>query len=142
MSDAEAAAAPAEGSWSAIGIIEHLAFSERGLVRRVREAPQSEGESTPGREEALFEGLKRREKKLSAPEAAHPKGECATLAEAMAKFDAARARTVAFVESCDRDLRLCSTTHPLLGPLTGMECLHMVAAHPFRHAAQIRESRG
>jgi len=138
----EEAAAHEEGRWSAIGNIEHLAVSEAHLLSRIREAVPVEGEAVPGREGALFEGLKRRTRMVNAPAQAHPSGECRTLAEAMARFEAARGRTVAFVESCESDLRLCSTTHPLLGPITGMECIHMIAAHPFRHAAQIRELRG
>jgi hypothetical protein len=60
----------------------------------------------------------------------------------MAEFDAARSVTIAFVESCAYDPRRCSLQHPLLGDITGMECLFLVAAHPFRHADQIRELRG
>jgi len=49
---------------------------------------------------------------------------------------------VEFVESCGHDLRLRSMTHPLLGHITGMECVHMIAGHAFRHAAQIRNCAG
>ena len=90
----------------------------------------------------MFEMVKSRRTRLSAPPQAHPKGEVTTVAAAMERFDAARAHTVAFVEGCGHDLRQCTMIHPLAGPITGMECVHIVAAHPFRHAGQIRELRG
>ena len=141
LSDAEAGMKPSEDRWSAIGNIEHLAIVEAHLLGRIREASVIEGESVPGREAAIFELVRIRTTKLSAPPQAHPTGACATLVAAMEKFDRARSQTVAFVESCDYDLRLRSTTHPLLGPLTGLECIHTIAGHAFRHAAQIRELR-
>ncbi len=108
MSDAEAAAHE-EGRWSAIGNIEHLAITEGTLLRKIRDAAPVEGEAVAGREGAIFEGLKRRIKKVEAPPSAHPGDDCRTLAEAISRFEAARSRTVAFVESCENDLRLCST---------------------------------
>ena len=141
MTDTEAAAAPANGRWSAIANIEHLALVEANLMRGIQSATIVEGESVPGREAGIFEAVRRRQRKFSAPPAAQPTGECQTLAEAISKFDGVRSGTTAYVEGCDRDLRLCPTTHPLMGPLTAMECLYLIAGHPFRHAAQIRELR-
>ena len=89
----------------------------------------------------MFEMVKQRGKKLSAPPQAQPKGEFTTVAAAMQRFDAAREQTLAFVEGCDHDLRLCTLVHPVAGPITGMECIHIIAAHNFRHAGQIRELR-
>jgi len=141
LSDAEAAARR-DGRWSAIGNIEHLTAVEANMLRGVQGAKKIEGEAKTGREARIFEQVRARSTKLQAPTPTHPKGECATLAEAIGKFDAVRDRTVAFLEACDQDLRLCTMTHPLLGEITGWECLHLVAAHPFRHAKQIREMRG
>jgi hypothetical protein len=142
MSDAEADARPSHERWSAINNIEHLALVETTLMRILLDTPPSEGEAAPGRELKFYEGLKNRARKVQAPERAQPKGEVHTLAEAIAKFDAARKVTVAFVESCTHDPRLCRLQHPVIGPITGMECLFIVAAHPLRHADQIRELRG
>jgi hypothetical protein len=142
MSDAEAAEQPAPDRWSAIGNVEHLAMVEANLLRRLKEAVPANGEAVTGREFRLYDTMPLRARKFSAPAAVHPTGECQTIADALAKFDSARSQTVAFVQSCDYDPRLCSTTHPLLGEITGMECLFMIAAHPLRHAAQIRELRG
>ena len=142
MSDAEAGARGAEGRWSAIDIVEHLTLSEAGMTRGIFASAPDAGTAGPGREGIIFGMAQLRARKFAAPEGTHPTGGCGTVAEAMAKFDAVRAATVAFVESCPHDLRLCPTAHPLLGPLTSMECMALVAAHPIRHAAQIRELRG
>lgn len=142
LSDAGAAARPAAGCWSAIEIIEHLAIAETNLLRNIQAATPVEGEPPPSRDAALFGRVKTRgATKVQAPPAAQPKGECAYLSEALQKFQSARSRTLEFVQSHEGDPRLCTTTHPLIGPITGWECLHMIAAHPFRHAAQIRELR-
>lgn len=141
MSDSEAAAQPAPDRWSAIGNVEHLAMVESNLLGRLKQAVPANREAVTGREMQFYEALPRRARKFSAPPPVHPTGECRTVAEALAKFDAARNQTLAFVQSCDYDPRLCTTTHPLIGEITGMECLFLIAAHPSRHAAQIRELR-
>ena len=140
MSGAEAAAAPA-GGWSAIGIVEHVALAEGLMLGLIRGAQPAGGEAAPGRELRFFAGGRSRSRKFQAPQASHPSGECATLEAALAKFAAARAATVAFVEACEHDPRLCPVTHPLLGACTAMETLYVVASHPYRHAEQIRELR-
>src|SRR5215475_13765231 len=128
LSDVEAAAVPASGCWSAIGNIEHLAIVETNMLRLIQNATPMEGEPKPGREQDLFQKVPLRERNLSAPPQAQPTGECATLGAALEKFEKARAHTVAFVETCDRELRLYQTTHPLLGPATAMEVINIVAA--------------
>ena len=142
MTDAEAAARGPEGRWSALDNVEHVTLGEALMMRGVAAAVPIPGESAPGRENLIFARAQTRVRKVNAPEGTHPSGEYRTVAAALARFDEVRARTVAFVETCTHDLRLCPTTHPLMGPLTCMECLALIAAHPFRHAAQIRELRG
>jgi len=141
LCDADAVVRPAADRWSAIENIEHLAIVEANLLRNIQEASPIAMEPIPRRELAIFERVKTRTGRVPAPESAQPGGDCATLAIALGRFDAARHQTVVFIESCDRDLRACSMTHPLLGPMTPVECLFMLAAHPFRHAEQIRELR-
>jgi len=141
MSDEEASAQPSPDRWSAIGNIDHLAMVETNMIRLLKEAPPGEGVAVPGREMGFYGAIQLREKRFVAPEPVHPTGEVSTLADAIAKFDRARSETVAFVQECEYDPRLCSTMHPLLGKITGMECLFVIAAHPLRHAAQIRELR-
>jgi len=142
LSDAEAAASPGEDRWSAIGNIEHLAIVETNMVRRIREAATVEGEPQAGREASIFDQVRFRTSKRQAPPQAQPTGECASLDEALSKFQQARNRTLEFLQSNERDLRLCTIQHPAFGAVTGLEAIYMIAAHPFRHAAQIREFRG
>jgi hypothetical protein len=141
LSDTEAAARPAPDRWSAIGNVEHLAIVETNMLRLLQSAQPSGGEPQPGRENDMFVMVQNRDRKISAPPQAQPAGECETLAAALQRFEAARSRTIAYLEACDRELRLCTMNHPLAGPITGMECIHIMAAHPIRHAAQIRELR-
>ena len=83
-----------------------------------------------------------RSRRIEAPERVHPKGRFATLSEAVAAFDAARAEVELWVENCTGDPRCMLTDHPLIvGPVTCSETLIMIAAHPARHAEQIIEIR-
>jgi hypothetical protein len=77
---------------------------------------------------------------LEAPEMVRPAGRYATLAAATEAFLTARRRTLRYVEDCHHDLRARMTTHPLLGTVNCWENLLMMAMHPGRHAAQIREA--
>ena len=142
MSDAEAAAPGPEGRWSALGNVEHLALAESFMMGGAMTAQPSLAEAAPGNEEQIFARVKARRRTATAPPATAPTGASRSVAEALARFDAVRAETVRFVESTPHDPRRCMTTHPLLGPITVMECLSLVAAHPYRHADQIRELRG
>ena len=71
----------------------------------------------------------------------HPAGRYATLGEAIAAFLAARGKTVEWLEVCDFDLRRRAVEHPALGTISVYELLLTMAAHPARHARQIREGR-
>ena len=95
----------------------------------------------PGREALIRTRAADRSRKVPAPEAAVPAGRYGTLAEALAAFEEARTRTVAYVEACDEDLRAKVTTHPILKAVTCHETLLMMAAHPERHAKQVIEIR-
>jgi uncharacterized damage-inducible protein DinB len=141
LSDADATVCPDANHWSVIGIIEHLAIVESNLLRNIKAANPIDGEPPPSRDAVMFERVKGRATKVQAPPQVHPRNECATLAEALQRFQSARLQTLDFLAAHEGNLRRCTTVHPLVGPLTGWECLHMMAAHPFRHAAQIRELR-
>jgi len=70
-----------------------------------------------------------------------PTGRFATLTDAVARFRELRAHTIEFVAACRADLRDVEVPHPIGGLVTGQECLALLAIHPARHAAQIREVR-
>jgi len=143
MTEAEAARAPGTDRWSALDCAEHVAVVEEYLYTRLLEGRPAAGEPIPpAREAKIRERAADRSRPVPAPEAATPHGRYATLAEALTAFEAARARTIAFVEGCGEDLRAKVTEHPILKTATCHETLLMMAAHPERHAKQIAEIRG
>ena len=114
-------------------------MAERGMLAMIGRAtePAEPGDRTA--QEAKIADLGRnRERKLSAPEAAHPTGRYETLALALTRFQEARDRTIAFVEKSEDDLRGRLVHHPV-GDITARECLLLMIEHPRRHAMQIRE---
>ena len=82
-----------------------------------------------------------RSRRHDAPAPTRPRGRYATLEEAAAKFRSNLDATLVFVTTCAVDLRTLETTHPIGGLMTASECLRVLAAHPLRHAAQVRELR-
>lgn len=133
---------PAPGCWSVLGCVEHVGLVEDYLFARLEEGRCVEATGIdPKREKLILERTAKRTRRLPAPEAVVPVGKYATVAEALAAFEASRARTVRYVEECCEDLRAKLTTHPLLGPTNCYETLLLIALHPARHAEQIREAR-
>ena len=62
--------------------------------------------------------------------------------EALAGFDRARSETLHWLEQFTVDLRGWGTDHPLIpSPVNCYEILLLIAAHPGRHARQVREIR-
>jgi len=61
-------------------------------------------------------------------------------AEALSQLDAARDKTLGFIESTrDQDLRVYRFPHPFLGSLNIYDWFRLIAYHDLRHAQQIRE---
>ena len=142
VTEADAARVPGPGQWSVLECAEHVAVVEQYLYARLLEARLDPAvEIPPGREALIRARAADRSRKVPAPQAAAPAGRYRTLAEALAAFDEARARTVVYVEGCAEDLRTRVTTHPILKMANCHETLLMMAAHPERHAKQIAEAR-
>lgn len=142
VSDAQARWHPAPDQWSVLDCTEHVAVSERGMLQLITVLATPRGEpDRPGREAAIGAMTVDRSRRLDAPTGTRPRGRYATLDEAAAKFRSNRDATLAFVTTCAVDLRTLETTHPLAGLMTASECLSVLAAHPLRHAAQVRELR-
>jgi hypothetical protein len=142
LSDEQSRICPAPDRWSVLGIVEHVAIAEHFLFTTIATnlapAPPS---GDRGREEFFLREVTNRTRKISAPDRAYPTGRFPTLAAALEQFNQSRARSIGYVEHCDKDLRAHTAPHPLFGPLTGQEYLIILALHPARHAAQIREVR-
>lgn len=137
-----AARKPAPDRWSVLDCVEHVAVVEQHLLGRLEAAAPAAGPvGTLQREARIMERAGDRSRPVPAPEMAHPRGRFASVSEALAHFEAARARTVRFVAECGIDLRGQATTHPLIGAVNAQETVLMMALHPVRHAKQIAEIR-
>ena len=142
MSDEEAAAKPADGGWSALENVEHVAITEKLMLRRLAMQPVAlVQEMSREREAVLYARISTRGRKVEAPESAQPKGRYATVGDAVAAFLRTRERTLQWLEKCQFDLRSHAVEHPAVGPATVYEFLLIMAAHPARHAHQIQEGR-
>ncbi|HTV58413.1 MAG TPA: DinB family protein [Verrucomicrobiae bacterium] len=142
LSEEDAARSPGEGRWSVLECLEHICVSEdnfyEALLTRI---PRVEEPGRRDREEEIIQGAPLRQERITAPERLRPTGRFASLADAVEHFSRSRARTIEYVERCDRDLRLYRAKHPTFGEITGEEFLIIIALHPARHANQILETR-
>ncbi len=142
IDEADAARRPATDRWSVLECVEHLAITETALFGLVEAATETDtARPNPAREEKILARALDRTRFIAAPEPAIPPGRVPDLQTAVFRFEAARARTVRFVEQFQGDLRAWLTTHPMVrGPVNLYEMLLMIGLHPKRHAEQIRET--
>jgi len=136
---------PAPERWSILEYVEHLAVSDDALVALVERSLQSPAkpetkEERHAREQKIREtpmprGVNR------APEMLKPNARFGSLAEAVAAFREARARTMEFTQNTQADLRSHFAPHAVLGPLDGYQWLVGNARHAESHAGHIREIR-
>ena len=142
VSEDQARLKPSSDRWSILECAEHVVSAERGMFTAItqRSAPLS-SPNGHGREEGFLRNGTDRSRKYTTSASLAPTGRFATLAEAVARFRELRAHTIEFVAACRADLRDIEVPHPIGGLVTGQECLALLAVHPARHAAQIREVR-
>ena len=140
FTEAEAAAKPEGGGWSAIECVEHVTFVEERFLGRIAAAAPSD---TPGpnRTEELAAKLKNREARAQAPEVAEPKGRFATLTDALAAFNDVRRRTLEMARQRSGELAKLELDHPRFGNMDGVGMVVVMAGHARRHAEQIRANR-
>jgi hypothetical protein len=142
LSDEQAARSPGPDRWSVLQCVEHLAIAEDYLFGQIGIATRQEAPVVNlKREDAIRERGADRARRVSSPAQGVPTGRFATLSEALRHFLDSRARTIRFVRDCDADLRAQLTSHPIIPTVNCHEMLLMIAAHPRRHADQIREVR-
>ena len=141
VSERLAAQRPEPERWSILECVEHVAVVEGYLLSQIETAETGETMVNRKREALIRARATDRSRQVPAPSAAVPTGQFATLAAALEQFLESRARSIRFVEKCAADLRAQMTTHPLIGTVNCYEMLLMMAAHPQRHAEQIREVR-
>ena len=113
VDDPLAARNPKTDGWSILECVEHLAAAERSLGSRLTSAEQSDRSHANERREAKIAAVGAdRARPIESPETARPQGRFGSLSEALAAFDAARAKTVQFVEGFSGDPRFWITNHP------------------------------
>ena len=133
---------PEEDRWSVLECVEHVTTVEELFLGRL--ASGVSGEPPPQdklKEAALADRVANRSTRRQAPEASLPKGRFASLAEGLEEFHRVRARSVQFARHHAQGLYGLVTSHPVMGPLNGVEALVLIAGHARRHAEQIGEVR-
>jgi hypothetical protein len=142
VSEAQAKVRPAPEKWSVLECVEHIVVAEGRFLGWVQNpAAEPAPPMDKGKEAKLLLGVSGRSQRVNAPGPVHPTGRFSTLAEALAQFDAARAKSIQFAESNGAGLYCLAAKHPFFGAVNGGEVMVLIAAHARRHAAQIREIR-
>ncbi len=141
VSEAESRTRPAEARWSVLECLEHVATVERRFLNRLETAANLESSIDPEREPRVLAMVTDRSQRRQAPEMVQPSGRFASVADALADFDATRAEVIRFGQARHSELRTLGAQHPLFGQVTGYELMLIIAGHACRHAAQIREAR-
>jgi hypothetical protein len=137
-----AARAPAPGSWSILGCVEHIVISEDYLFGQIISSERVDAPLINERREAAIpvRGLDR-SRRMESPAEGFPSGRFATLPEAVERFMANRERTMQFVRENTEDLRSRITSHPIMGTVNCHEMLLSIAVHSLRHVKQIEEAK-
>jgi hypothetical protein len=141
VTDEQSRQKPDPDRWSILECAEHVVAAERIMYIMVTERCTPRTTPPTTREREIFARATDRSRKAVAPERVRPTGRIANLAEAAEKFREHRARSIELVNTCEKDLRALEIQHPMAGLVTAQECLAILAMHPGRHAAQIRELR-
>ncbi len=141
VTEEQARLKPAPDAWSILECAEHVVGAERGMLIMIKTRCTPRAFRAPERDDEILRAIADRSRKQVAPEAVRPAGRYATLAEAAEKFREHRANSIQFVTDCHDDLTAVEVYHPVGRMVSGRECLTILAMHPTRHAAQVREIR-
>ena len=130
--------------WSIAENVEHLILFEefiRGAVARTLEGlAEPEKKAEVGLKEPLVLGLaEARSVRFTAREVVRPAGRWPDTAEMIAELRKTRARTVAFVEETQAELREHFFAHVAFGDLDCYQWLVLLGQHTLRHALQIEQ---
>jgi hypothetical protein len=142
LSESQAGTSPAAGRWSVLQCVEHVTTVEERFLGWLERAGRVESPSIDPKKEAdLLARVTNRTTRAEAPEQVRPSGRFSSLAEAVAGFNAARTRTIAYATERAADLPALDCQHPRFGAMNGRELCMVIAGHARRHAEQIRETR-
>jgi hypothetical protein len=143
VSDAQAVFTPEPGRWSILQLVEHLAISDVGLLRRIRRALDEPAQ--PG----LMQEVRQKDRRFTgefkplprgvnkAPVDLLPTGQYGCLAAAAAAFAKNRGVTLDFARETDDELRSHFAPHTLLGPMDCYQWLMACALHVESHVLQM-----
>jgi hypothetical protein len=141
LTEEQARTRPAPDRWSVLECLEHVNFVERRFLGMVRDSEAgAPAERDAAKEAALKDRVLDRSNRRTAPAAVHPTGKYGNISEALQEFNAARDETLRFASEEGVNLLSRSASHPVLGPLNGVEALLLIAGHGRRHTVQMREA--
>jgi DinB superfamily len=141
LSDEQAKAKTDPERWSVLECVEHVASVEDRFLGWLDQAEKLDARRMDREKELrLMAMIPDRSVRLKAPEAVVPTGQYKRLEDAVARFEALRARSIQFAEK-PGDLYCLAREHPRWGQLNGVELLIIIAGHSRRHGEQIRELR-
>jgi hypothetical protein len=142
LTETQAKARPDPERWSVLDCVEHVATVEERFLGWLEAAEKLDAPRVDKEKEwGLMARVPDRSVRVKAPDAVAPAGRFQTLAEALDRFNAGRARSIRFAEDRCDDLYCLAAAHPRFGPVNGVELLIITAGHSRRHAEQIRETR-
>ena len=129
--------------WSVGLIMEHLAFAEVFLFKSAKETVAGTAnpkwmEETRGKTEFLWRVVPNRFRNFSSPDVAIPLGKIER-AEAVDRFDSARAKTIDFVETTNLALKAFTAEHFFWGTVNAYHWLLHLVLHNVRHNQQMLE---
>lgn len=130
---------PQAKGWSVLECIEHVIVTEERFLTWIATGTTIEPRRDTDKELRLFGIIRSRLTKVETPESFRPAGRYATLADALAGFEAIRDRTIAYIQEKGDALYSMCATHPFFGPVNGAEIVQLMDGHARRHADQIRE---
>ena len=141
VSDEQSRKRPAEGCWSVLDTVEHMALAETFMLETLTQRRRPRPAGAPNREALILERAADRSNRFESPELARPTGRFPTLEAAKKQFETSRAGAISFVEESKEDLRATEVTHPhpRVGDVSAYEMLIIIAKHAERHALQIDE---
>ncbi len=145
LSDAQWNFKPAPDRWSVAECAEHIGVTEETVFTMVTEkalkgpAEPQKRELDKMQDDAIIPMALDRTAKFKAPEAMQPTRRWTTPEEITKHVLENRAKTLAFVNTTDQDLRNHFMDHPVLKTLDTYQWMLLISAHMRRHTAQILE---
>ena len=132
---------PTEGSWSVLEVAEHIVLSDRGMLKRYRDAGENTHPLNLDAERFIETMGRDLSIRRQAPPHVQPTGQFASLAEALHEYRRTRAEIVRLIESSEEDFRTKLVPHPLM-EMDGYQLFLLIAAHSERHTRQIEAVKG